>query len=111
VERLPFFEGNRYPSRYGVMLMACVAPLAAIGLRKFPSKKTQSGTPAPERSASAGASIRNAKYLYLSLVALLLMALLFEHLSIPVPLSDLRVPGLYERVAAESGDFAYWKSR
>ena len=42
---------------------------------------------------------------YLS-TCLLVSLLLFEHLSVPLPLSDLRVPALYERVAAEPGDFA-----
>jgi indolepyruvate ferredoxin oxidoreductase beta subunit len=31
VARLPFFKGNRYPSRYSVMLLACLAPLVAAG--------------------------------------------------------------------------------
>jgi hypothetical protein len=38
--------------------------------------------------------------------AIALAIMLFEHLSIPLPLSDLRTPALYERVAAEPGDFA-----
>ena len=29
--RLPFFEGNRYPSRYSVMLLLALAPLVALG--------------------------------------------------------------------------------
>ena len=32
VSQLPFFSGNRYPSRYSVMLLLCVAVLAAAGL-------------------------------------------------------------------------------
>jgi hypothetical protein len=36
----------------------------------------------------------------------LFFALLFEHLSVPLPLFDLRTPGLYQQVAAEAGDFA-----
>ena len=31
MERLPFFKGNRYPSRYSVMLLMSVAPLVAAG--------------------------------------------------------------------------------
>jgi len=42
---------------------------------------------------------------YLS-TCLLVFLVLFEHLSIPLPLSDLRVPALYDRIAAEAGDFA-----
>jgi Interleukin-like EMT inducer len=85
ISRLPFFEGNRYPSRYGVMLLLCLAPLAALGLR------------------IADFRLRNWRW---SIFAVAFGALLFEHLSIPLPLSDLRVPALYERVAVEPGDFA-----
>jgi hypothetical protein len=31
LEQLPFFKGNRYPSRYSVMLLLSVAPLVAAG--------------------------------------------------------------------------------
>ena len=31
VAQLPFYKGNRYPSRYSVMLLACLAPLVASG--------------------------------------------------------------------------------
>jgi hypothetical protein len=37
--------------------------------------------------------------------ALLAILLLFEHLSAPLPLFDLRVPALYARVAGTPGDF------
>ncbi len=37
---------------------------------------------------------------------LLVSLLIFEHLSAPLPLSDLRVPALYDQVAAAAGDFA-----
>ena len=40
------------------------------------------------------------------LPVVLLAFLLFEHLSAPLPISDLRVPAIYARVAAEPGDFA-----
>ena len=31
IARLPFFKGNRYPSRYSVMLLLSLAPLVALG--------------------------------------------------------------------------------
>lgn len=90
--RLPFFKGNRYPSRYSVMLLACVAPLVAAGAAGASAWVTARARP------SGGAP---------RLVAVaLLVLLLFEHLSAPLPLSDLRVPALYGRVAAAAGDFA-----
>ena len=33
VSQLPFFSGNRYPSRYSIMLMLVVAVLTAVGLK------------------------------------------------------------------------------
>jgi len=87
VAQLPFFKGNRYPSRYSVMLVLSCAVLASFGLAPLlqiskPKKTT-------------------------ALIAFALAALfLFEHLSIPLPLSDMRVPAVYERIAAEPGDFA-----
>jgi hypothetical protein len=82
VSRLPFFEGNRYPSRYSVMLLASLAPLVAMGFRSW-------------RRGSRPV-----------VFGLLLVVLLFEHLSVPLPMFDLRVPALYDRVAVETGDFA-----
>ena len=88
VEQLPFFKGNRYPSRYAVMLLLSLAPLVAggsLGVLKWAGKKPVNAT------LLAGA---------------LLGLMLFEHLSAPLPTSDLRVPALYQRVAQEEGDFA-----
>lgn len=86
VSRLPFFSGNRYPSRYGVMLLLCVAVLAAAG---------------------AAALLRRARPDRVRLGATLLGVLfLLEHLAAPLPLSDLRVPSLYTELAAQPGDFA-----
>ena len=82
--QLPFLKGNRYPSRYSVLLVLSLAMLAAFGLlailrtlRKRPSATLKAAT--------------------LLLVALLL----FEQLSIPLPLSDMRVPEVYEIIASE----------
>jgi hypothetical protein len=104
VERLPFFQGNRYPSRYSVMLTLSLAVLAAMGLawllgwlaarQKGKAERSQ-GAPRHQGRLATGA-------LLLSLCALLL----FEHLSIPLPLSDMTVPAVYEAVAREvPGDF------
>ncbi len=90
MEQLPFFKGNRYPSRYSVMLLASLAPLVALGAAAV-QRRFQAGLP-----SSAGRV----------LPLLLLPLLLFEHLSAPLPLFDLRVPALYQRVAEAPGDFA-----
>ncbi|MCS7221195.1 MAG: interleukin-like EMT inducer domain-containing protein [Anaerolineae bacterium] len=82
VDHLPFFKGNRYPSRYAVMLLLSVSMLAAPGLamlhRRLPMLRPQ--------------------------VLLGMMSLLFtlEHIAVPLPLSDLRVPAIYRRIAVEA---------
>jgi len=92
VTRLPFFKGNRYPSRYSVMLVLSCAVLAGYGFLWL----------------LRGEGRRRVEGVTFSPVASILFAclFLFEHLSIPLPLSDLRVPAIYERIAAEPGDFA-----
>ncbi len=98
IEQLPFFKGNRYPSRYAVMLLLCLAPLVAGG-----ALAALGGVGQPRREGPVhGASLRGLPVLASALLALML----FEHLSAPLPISDLRVPALYERVAQEAGDFA-----
>lgn len=86
ISRLPFFSGNRYPSRYSVMLLACAAVLAAYGLLAL----TRGRRPTTTGLLLAGA------------------ALIFglEQLSIPLPLNDFRIPPIYARLAAQPGDFA-----
>ena len=92
VSALPFFSGNRYPSRYAVMLLLAVALPAGAGLW-----------------ALLAAARRRARFISLpaplitGLVAALLLA---EHLSTPLPLSDFRIPPVYATLAAAPGDFA-----
>ncbi|MCC7352980.1 MAG: hypothetical protein IT330_04420 [Anaerolineae bacterium] len=85
VEQLPFFKGNRYPSRYSVLLVLSAAMLAGFGV----------------------AALWQAKRALRRIALPILCALVaFEHLSVPLPLSDFRVPPVYQRIAQEPGDFA-----
>ena len=114
LEQLPFFKGNRYPSRYSVMLMLSVAPLVASGAYGVWGMAYDALTSRMSKSAEAGhASADSISWRCFTLHAsrfalpiILLSLLLFEHLSAPLPMSDLRVPAIYARVAAEPGDFA-----
>lgn len=80
VSELPFLKGNRYPSRYAVLLLACASLLVARGMAHIAQHW-------PPRRARIG----------VGLIALLFLG---EHLSIPLPLSDLRAPALYHQIAA-----------
>jgi len=86
VSRLPFFSGNRYPSRYSVMFLLAAAVLAAAGLRWL----------------LAAASARRAT----GVLGVVTLLFLVEHLSAPLPLSDFRVPPIYTRLANMAGDGA-----
>ncbi|MGE5603132.1 MAG: interleukin-like EMT inducer domain-containing protein [Nitrososphaerales archaeon] len=100
MQALPFFKGNRYPSRYAVMLLISLAPLVAAGVLAV-----LSGVKDRKRAGRLDEA-RTAGRLAALAPALLLALMLFEHLSVPLPSSDLRVPALYERLVQEPGDFA-----
>ena len=84
VAQLPFFEGNRYPSRYGVMLFLGLAVLIAMGLATLVQRWQEQ----PRRVG-----------VVLPAAWVLLMA--FEHLCLPLPMTDMRIPSIYERIAEE----------
>jgi hypothetical protein len=95
---IPFIKGNRYPSRYTVMLGLCVAMLAAWGAAWLMARMRawlSAGGARPRRGAWAAA---------LSCVAILSL-IGFDSLSVPLPLSDLRAPAVYEQIRQEAGDF------
>lgn len=86
VSHLPFFSGNRYPSRYSVVLLAAAGVLAARGL------------------VYLAEHVRPPLLAWLpGLVVLVFVA---EHVAIPLPLTDYHVPSIYQRLAEEPGDFA-----
>jgi len=99
MQQLPFFKGNRYPSRYSVLLVLSLAVLVGYAIswisRKLKSKSSNLKYPIPNTQ-------------YPNAICYLLFAILFtfEHLSVPLPLSDMRVPEVYRAIAAEPGDFA-----
>ena len=99
LEILPFFKGNRYPSRYSVMLMLSVAPLVAAGaygvLRVAYSvlRIPYSGRWRPDGKAlhASRFTLHAPRLLVYLSTCLLVSLLLFEHLSAPLP--DLRPAG------------------
>ncbi len=89
VAELPFFKGNRYPSRYSVLLFLSLAVLVAFGLAALVRRRE--GNPSahgrkPLRSAAA---------------VVLVCLVLFEHLCVPLPMSDMKVPSVYQAIADE----------
>ncbi len=80
VSQLPFFSGNRYPSRYSVMLMLAVAVCTSWGVAWL----------------LARVNGRRAVILAGAVVAIFLG----EHLSAPLPLNDFTAPPIYRQLAA-----------
>ncbi len=85
LQRLPFFKGNRYPGRFGVMVVLSLAVLVGFALERLLKR------------------MQGRRSFFVAVCCSLLI--LFEHLSIPLPLSDMQVPAVYHRIAAEKGDF------
>jgi len=83
---LPFVRGNRAPNRNSVILMLALAVLAAYGALWLLSRLRGRG----------GRVV---------LAAGLALAVLFEHAAVPLPLSDARVPEVYNLIAREPGMF------
>ncbi|MGQ9784906.1 MAG: interleukin-like EMT inducer domain-containing protein [Anaerolineae bacterium] len=88
LQTLPFFKGNRYPSRYSVFLMLSLAVLAARGIVTITNQLSQ------HRITGIRAS---------NLISLIAASVfLVEHLSLPLPQSDMQVPKIYTSLADAS---------
>ena len=85
--KIPFFQANRYPSRYSVMIFLGLGLLTALGAYAL---LTRIRRPVWRMALAAG------------LAALIL----FEHLSIPLPMSDFRLPAAYAAVVDDDREDA-----
>lgn len=92
LQELPFFKGNRYPSRWSVMLLLAASMLLAAAAQEALAWAKRRWPAQPKAPTL--------------LATVLAAALLFENLSVPLPLSDMRVPTIYDRVAQAEGSFA-----
>ena len=80
--KIPFFQANRYPSRYSIMVFLGLGLLAALGAAILLARMRSPGRQT-------------------ALAILLAALILFEHLSIPLPMSDFRLPSAYAAVVAD----------
>lgn len=112
---IPFVKGNRYPSRWSVLLTLCLAVLAGYGLAWLIRKVerwqvTRSRSFNPQTTNLQPANLQHPIFrlhpsTFLLLPSVLCFLLLFEHLSVPLPTSDLRVPDVYAAIGREPGNF------
>ncbi len=90
---IPFLKENRVPNRYSILVTLALAVLVAFAVA-WASQWTRQK-----------AKAKNQKWSLLLPFAFILLAS-FEHLSIPLPLTDARVPDVYRIIAQEPGEFA-----
>ncbi len=120
---LPIIKANRAPNRNSVLLMLGLAILAGYGIKWLIELSTTRWPPRrhspqghervrgaslrsvlpPHVPAAAPFTIHNSPFTirHALLPLLLTTALLYEHLAVPVPLSDARIPNVYAQIAAD----------
>jgi hypothetical protein len=92
---LPIIKANRAPNRNSVLLMLGLAVLVGYGIHWLMALLTRWSQ---RRTPNGQSPITNLQ----SLLALLLTAaILYEHLALPLPLTDARVPAVYATIAAD----------
>lgn len=86
---IPIFRANRVPNRFSVILTLCLAVLVAFGGQRVMSIFERRFSPAFSRAIGG-------------LIAALII---IEHLAIPMPLTDARIPAPLWLIGQESGEF------
>jgi len=108
---IPIIRANRVPNRFSVVLSLSLAVLVGYGVSNLQSPiangKWQMAN-GKWQMANGKSQIANRKWQMTNWVTgfLLLAVVLFDQVSVPLPLTDARVPAPYRVIAAEPGDFA-----
>lgn len=94
---LPFVQGFRAPNRFSLVLLQALAVLAGYGaawllVKVAGARRSRKESHQPRASRSP---------LAIALAIVLSAAILFEHLAVPMPLTDARVPSPYRDLARE----------
>ncbi len=84
---MPIVKANRVPNRFSSVLMLCLAVLVGFASHAILQRTKRRG-------------------LLFGISALVGFLLCFEHLSVPLPLTEAQVPEWYYTLADEPGDFA-----
>ena len=100
---LPFVKGFRAPNRFSLVLLQALAVLAGYGdawllVKVVGCQGVRRGVCGRSKVTVDDADSRCA------LAVLLAGAVLFEHLAVPMPLTDSRVPAPYRELAQQPGD-------
>ncbi|MCX6031429.1 MAG: hypothetical protein NT169_19290 [Chloroflexi bacterium] len=105
---IPFVSANRAPNRYGLLAMLALAVLAAYGAAWLLGKISESANQRITRGEARNTqhAIRNTPPLVYLSTCLLATLVILEHLAVPLPTTDARVPDIYRQIGQEPGDFA-----
>jgi hypothetical protein len=90
---LPLINANRVPNRFGIPLTLALAVLAGYGLAWLLPKLNRV-------SSRPGSTV-----VYFFLAGLGLLGLMFDQYSVPLSLTDARIPPLYDQIGAEAEPF------
>ncbi len=98
---LPLISANRVPNRFGIPLTLSLAVLVGYAI----SWVTFRFSPLPLVAGQAASpfTLHASRF---TLYVLLLILLLFDQYSVPLPLSEARIPEVYYQIGAEPGDFS-----
>jgi hypothetical protein len=98
---VPFVNANRAPNRHSVILMLALAVLAACAASWLFAAVDER---ASRRTKGSGSGFGR-RFVYLC-ACLLAALILLEHLAVPLPTTDARIPEIYRQISQEPGDFA-----
>lgn len=104
---VPFIKGNRYPSRLIVIIVLCLAVLVGYALAELaktrrPSYPSYPSTHSSPSYQSSKSSLSSPLFAIFTVIIAVLIS--FESLAIPLPLSDMRLPQIYQTIGREAGD-------
>ncbi|MEZ4771218.1 MAG: interleukin-like EMT inducer domain-containing protein, partial [Caldilineales bacterium] len=119
---LPFIKGFRAPNRFSIDLMQALAVLAGFGAAWLLGKVAGGGRERKETEETRelrdgettpstlhpppSTSLAPRSTLAAVLAVVLAAGVIFEHLAVPLPLTDSRVPEPYREIAQQPGNFA-----
>ncbi len=103
---IPVINANRTPNRFSLTLMLALGVLVAFAIAWLLAKIPNPGSHAPRTTHHPYGSRFTFHALRFTLPVLLAAAIAFEHLAVPLPLTDARIPPIYWRIAAETDDYA-----
>ncbi len=105
---LPIIRANRVPARFSVVLGLSLAVLVGFGafkiLQIFNAKcKIQNAKLTNRQSPITN---HQSPIILFTATAILLAFVLFDQISVPLPLTSAKVPSVYAQIGAEAGDFS-----